>query len=999
MFTSLRSHRTRQKSKKPDRRFSPGFLGTEGMLEQRLLLSTIPPAAVRPTYGAGIETSGPFYVNSWMDVQAVGHGSGAAGFATWGELEFNYPSPGLGTPTGVSDISSVSMQINNTSAPGTANYGAKDGSFSIYVIPNNTVPASSMTLVGSSGGLGSINVPGVTITSADLVGTWSTTALTTGYTTYTGSTTGSTSNNPSHVTGSSAVLGSDAISWMKNAMNTGQNVRFAVVANDTSFQTDWEGNYSSNYPLLQLNATTAPDVNFQNAPYTVTETDQVPAHTTPLTFNITRQGTSSDLANPTTIHWAAANSTVPAGGFTAQNGNVVFPAGVTSEPVTINFNNISTTQLTGVVNITLSDPGGNTPAPVFYATTTTGTINYLQAVDVNLSPATVTVDESAGTVSLTVTRTGSGVATLATTVNYATANGTPYLASNDPNGQAADDAQAGRDYTATSGTLSWAAGDGTTRTITVPILDVETFNTTNTLNAVTPPTTALSRYFTVSLSGQSNGTAIGAGQSTVTITPDNWATSHVLTSAATPTHTNEVEPGGPYLPYTDSWMAMNSNVHNSFGYQDMPELEWTYAGQPSLYPTQPVRAVDTVRLSIYNTAISGGYGGTPGSFDVYILDDNSVADTSLTYQGGPGATGPVVIGSQATPLLLGTAYFPNNVVGYNDFTFDNIHDNNPAASASLTAKLNAHQEVRFVITPSLGSPVAADWEGNWVQNQPQLNLMLDPQTLPFWLSPASAATWNASTHTLTVTGAATIQADPGADSPNIVENAAADQLTISPATVGFVNLGGVTLTNGASITVPSVGASRTHTNHNTIVIDAVNGTLGTFSIDATSKFDLVDNDMILQDGGAAGAAAVQALATTGRNLPAGNTWTGNGLTSSAAAAVDGNLGYEQNLLAVALNGDLPLGAYASWQAGAITLTLNPDDVIVKYTYNGDFTLDGKVDANDYTVFGTFYDAGASTGNPFIYGDTNGDGTIDATDYTYFATFYGLGTSGAPGDQL
>ncbi|HKM53977.1 MAG TPA: hypothetical protein VJY33_11250, partial [Isosphaeraceae bacterium] len=247
MFTSLRSHRTRQKSKKTDRRFIPGFLGTEGMLEQRTLLSTVIPAtAVQPTYGAGIESTGPYYVNSWMDVQAVGHGSGAASYGDWGELEFNYPSPGLGAGTGVSAISSVSLQINNTSAQGTANYGAKDGSFSIYVIPNNTVAASSMTLVGSSGGLGSINVPGVTITSADLVGTWSTTNLPVGYTTYTGSTTGSTSSNPTHAAGSSAVLGSDAISWIENHINSGQNVRFAVVADDTNFQTDWEGNYSSN---------------------------------------------------------------------------------------------------------------------------------------------------------------------------------------------------------------------------------------------------------------------------------------------------------------------------------------------------------------------------------------------------------------------------------------------------------------------------------------------------------------------------------------------------------------------------------------------------------------------------------------------------------------------------------------------------------------------------------------------------------------------------------
>jgi hypothetical protein len=997
MFASLRSHRTRQKSEKTDRRFIPGFLGTEGMLEQRTLLSTVIPAtAVQPTYGAGIESTGPYYVNSYMDVQAVGHGSGAAGYGDWGELEFNYPTPGLGAGTGVSAISSVSLQIDNTSAQGTANYGAKDGTFSIYVIPNNTVAASSMTLVGSSGGLGSINVPGVTITSADLVGTWSTTDLPVGYTTYTGSTSGSTSSNPTNVTGSSAVLGSAAISWMTNAMNTGQNVRFAVVADDTNFQTDWEGNYSSNYPLLQLNATTAPDVNFQNAPYTVTEANQVPSQTTPLTFNITRQGTSSDLSNPTTIHWAATNSTCPAGGFTAQSGNVVFPAGATSEPVTIKFNDISTTQLTGVVNITLSDPGGNTPAPVFYTTTTTGTINYLQNVEVDLSPANVSVNESAGTVTLTVTRTGTAMGTTATTVNYATANGTPYLASNDPTGQAADDAQAGRDYTATSGTLSWAAGDSTSRTITVPILDVETFTTTTGLNAGAPPTIDLSRYFTVSLSNPSSGTAITVGQSTVTITDNNVSPS-VLTSAATPTTTNEIEPTGPYLPYTDDWLTTNSWVHNSFGYQDMPELEWTYAGQPALYPTQTVSAVDSVRLSIYNTETTGGYGGTPGSFDVYLLTDNTYPTSSLTYQGGPGATGPVVIGSQASPLLIGTAYFPNNVVGYNDFTFDNL---SAAVSAALAADLNTQAQVRFVITPSLNSPVAADWEGNWVEDQPQLTLLSTPAaTLPAWLSPSSDATWNASTDTLTVTGAATIIADPGTASPKIVANGSAAVLTIQPATVGFVNLGGITLTNGASIIVPSVGAVRTHTNHNVIVLDSNGTTVPTFSIDSSSKLDLQDNDLIIQNGGSE-LSTIQADANTGSH---GGTWTGNGLTSSVAATVDGNgpsgVGYEQNLLAVALNGNLPNGAFTSRRAGTSTLSLGTNDVIVKYTYNGDFTLEGEVGADAYTILITFYGTAPLTPDTFIYGDTTGDPTIDVNDYVNFTVFYGLGTGGANGPQL
>jgi hypothetical protein len=51
-----------------------------------------------------------------------------------------------------------------------------------------------------------------------------------------------------------------------------------------------------------------------------------------------------------------------------------------------------------------------------------------------------------------------------------------------------------------------------------------------------------------------------------------------------------------------------------------------------------------------------------------------------------------------------------------------------------------------------------------------------------WLSSDSAATWDASSSTLTVTGAATIIADPGSDEPNIVADGSGAQLTIAPTT-------------------------------------------------------------------------------------------------------------------------------------------------------------------------------------------------------------------------
>ena len=70
------------------------------------------------------------------------------------------------------------------------------------------------------------------------------------------------------------------------------------------------------------------------------------------------------------------------------------------------------------------------------------------------SASSASVNENAGSVTLTVTR--SGGSSGAASVNYATANGT---------------ASAGTDYTATSGDFTWADGNSDTKTITVPISD------------------------------------------------------------------------------------------------------------------------------------------------------------------------------------------------------------------------------------------------------------------------------------------------------------------------------------------------------------------------------------------------------------------------------------------------------------------------------------------------------------------------------------------------
>lgn len=76
---------------------------------------------------------------------------------------------------------------------------------------------------------------------------------------------------------------------------------------------------------------------------------------------------------------------------------------------------------------------------------------------VHMSGALYTVSESAGSVALTVERTGGDTGIVS--VTYSTENNA---------------AVAGKDYTAVSGTLTWASGDGSNKTITVPIINTKT---------------------------------------------------------------------------------------------------------------------------------------------------------------------------------------------------------------------------------------------------------------------------------------------------------------------------------------------------------------------------------------------------------------------------------------------------------------------------------------------------------------------------------------------
>ena len=178
-----------------------------------------------------------------------------------------------------------------------------------------------------------------------------------------------------------------------------------------------------------------------------------------------------------------------------------------------------------------------------------------------------------------------------------------------------------------------------------------------------------------------------------------------------------------------------------------------------------------------------------------------------------------------------------------------------------------------VIDDDAGNLLAAASGDTWVHS------------LPAWLAAGSAATWDTATKALTITGAATIVADPGADSPVITANGAAAVLTINPSSGRAVHVGGLTLTGGATATLTSVAsaAAATAVTLNSSTSPAVRGGGGklngkprakstslvatasavrtaansrvlvvmgnTFEIDADSTLDLTDNNLILDYAG------------------------------------------------------------------------------------------------------------------------------------------------------
>ena len=182
---------------------------------------------------------------------------------------------------------------------------------------------------------------------------------------------------------------------------------------------------------------------------------------------------------------------------------------------------------------------------------------------------------------------------------------------------------------------------------------------------------------------------------------------------------------------------------------------------------------------------------------------------------------------------------------------------------------------------------------------------------------------------------------------------------------GTLTIGAVTGFGG--IDVESNGRINVAQNGSTVV------RVSQLNVAQSGTLDLTDNNLIL-DATAATAASeltrIESLVRQGRN---NGSWNENGITSTAARD------QAQHITGLAVIRNSANGGATAIMPSFEGQAVDANDILIKYTYNGDANLDGVVNADDYfRIDSGFLQPPA---DPSWYdGDFNYDNKINADDY-------------------
>ncbi len=236
---------------------------------------------------------------------------------------------------------------------------------------------------------------------------------------------------------------------------------------------------------------------------------------------------------------------------------------------------------------------------------------------ISFQPVTYTVSEGAGSVNVTAQRVGN--LSQAASVSYATEASTGSTA-----------ATVGADFTAATGTLSWVAGDGSSKVISVPILDDSLAEQSETFNVVLR---------------NAVGSTIGASTATVTIT-DNEA---------------GVFPPNCVMPTTGWSTPATATVGWQVATDSAAEGQCSLKNRPLIDGTTGAANVSRAQIQFTGNFVAGNITfqrrvSSEDTWDClrFLIDG---AQRSIGGQcsgiGGIGASGEVPWGSVSIPITAG----------------------------------------------------------------------------------------------------------------------------------------------------------------------------------------------------------------------------------------------------------------------------------------------------------------------------------------------------------
>jgi hypothetical protein len=234
------------------------------------------------------------------------------------------------------------------------------------------------------------------------------------------------------------------------------------------------------------NPPASPDITSSDTVHLSASSFSIAQSAASVTITVSR---TSAAATPITIDYDTADGTAVAGtDYTGTSGTLQWAENdATDKSISIPVNAATAFSGSKSFDIVLSNPSANATlgspgsASIAISGAASPGVGTLDVAD-----PTLTVQQSAKTLTVSVNRSGGDVG--ATTVAYATADGT---------------AVAGTDYTKTLGVLNWADGDSAAKSFSVPISNAKPFSGNKT--------------FQVGLSNATSGAMIGSADATVTI--------------------------------------------------------------------------------------------------------------------------------------------------------------------------------------------------------------------------------------------------------------------------------------------------------------------------------------------------------------------------------------------------------------------------------------------------------------------------------------------------